>query len=92
MQCLVSIFGEDKEVEKAKTVTPICILTEYNLGIAKTEEGYCICDQESGNIIAKYNSEGNLISGCIGPYAKDSEAALEQEIKTNILAIEKGRK
>lgn len=90
VKCLVSIFGEDKEVEKAKTATTVCTLGEYKLTLAKTEDGYNVCDQESGNIVAKYDADGNLVSGCIGPYAKDSESVLENQIKKNIRIIEQG--
>lgn len=81
---LVEIFGANGTTEEAEEPTPLVTLKDYNLTITKGDDGYNICDIESGNIVAKYDKEGNLLSGCVGQYAKDDEAALEEKITNKI--------
>lgn len=91
VKCLVDIFGEDKPEGEQKSTVFVANLIGYNLSISKSEDGYNICDSESGNIVAKYDKNGELVSGCVGQYAKDNEEKLDGQIKQLIKSREKNR-
>ncbi len=89
---LVEIFGADKTTETKEEAQPQYTLSDYNLSVSKSDEGYNVYDKKSGNIVAKYDKEGNLISGCIGQYAKDGEEALEEKIGEAIKKLSGNKK
>ena len=88
---LVELFEPDKPKEKAKETSPTYGLESYGLTVTRTEKGFNICDKDSGNIVAKYDKDGNLKSGCTGQYANGSEKKLEDAINKTIKAIDKKR-
>ncbi|MBQ3102415.1 DUF2974 domain-containing protein [bacterium] len=86
---LVEMFEPDQPKEEPKQTSPELGLGQYNLTIVRTEKGYNICDKESGNIVAKYDHYGELISGCTGQYANGADEQLDKVIDSTIKNMEK---